>query len=123
MKQTPFEVKQTPFEVKQMSDQAWTADEMMTVAAARPVACRGSALGGQGARNRRQAIAFEAFYFRGGHSPVAAGSGFGCNHAVFTQDADYRQRSAKLARDLASRIEKGFHTCQTYGNSDPYSTF
>src|SRR5713101_3491559 len=47
----------------------------MTVAAGGPVACRGSALGGQGARNRRQAIAFEAFHFRGGHSPVAAGGG------------------------------------------------
>ena len=95
----------------------------MTVAAGGPVACRGSALGGQGARNRRQAIAFEAFHFRGGHSPVAAGGGLGCNDAVFAQDADCRQRSAKLARDLASRIEKGLHTCQPYGNSDLYSTF
>src|SRR5713226_9197234 len=86
------------------------------VAAVRPVPCWWSALGWQGARNRRQAIAFEALHFRGGHSPLAAGRGFGCN------DADCRQSSAKLACSLASRIVEGLHTCQTYGNSNPYST-
>jgi hypothetical protein len=55
-------------------------EEGVTAAAGRPVPCRWSALGGQGARNRRHAIAFEALDFRGGHSPVAAGGGFGCNN-------------------------------------------
>src|SRR5713101_8333827 len=52
------------------------------VAAGRPVPCWWSALGWQGARNRRQAIAFETLHFRGGHSQMAAGRGFGCNDAV-----------------------------------------
>jgi hypothetical protein len=37
---------------------------------------------------------------------VAAGGGFGCNHAVFAQDADCRQGSAKLACNLASRTKR-----------------
>src|SRR5712691_9041936 len=95
---------------------------LQIVVASRPVPCWWSGLGWQGARNRRQAIAFEALHFRGGHSQMAAGRGFGCNDAVFAQDADCRQGSAKLACNLASRIEKGLHTCQPYGNSDLYST-
>jgi hypothetical protein len=82
-----------------------------------------SALGRQGAWNRRHALAFEALHFRGGHSQMAAGGSFGCNDAVFAQDADCRQGSAKLACNLARRIEKGLHTCQPYGNSYSCSTF
>jgi hypothetical protein len=93
--------------------------EFWVTVAGQPVSCRWSALGWQRARNRRQAIAFEALHFRGGHSQVAARRGFRCNGAVFAQDADCRKGSAKLARNLASRIKKGSHTCQTLRKFGP----
>jgi|SRR5271157_138713 len=95
----------------------------LTVTERRPIPCRWSALGRQGARNRRQAIAFETLDFRAGHAQVAAGGGFGCKDAVFAQGVNGRQSDAKLARNLASRTEKGLHTCQPYGNSYVSSTF
>ena len=73
------------------------------------VPCRWSTLGWQGARNRRQAIALEAFHFRGGYSqwPPGVVSAAIARFSHRTRTAG--QRSAQFARCLASRIEKWFH--------------